>query len=186
MDDGKEKFVIEKLHSTEQVKTELRDALGAGKLKVTIGMLESLWLLDSPYLQGGKVEPKDLEVAMEIIPHGDMNPVAFHSALVDTIKTAWRIWEIVVPDNNGGGKESEYEVFYPEWVTDVISQACRAVPSLTLKEALWEVPIAMLFHLGTSASRRNGAITRRPDDMKAAISRIKEHNAKKKNGNKEN
>lgn len=183
--DGKEKFVVEKLHDTEQVKAELKDALGAGKINVTIGMLESLWLLDSPYLQGGKVEPKDLEVAMEIIPHGDLNPVAFHNALEDTIKTAWKIWEIVVPDNNSGGKESEYEIFSPEWMTDVISQACRAVPSLTLKEALWEVPIAMLFHLGTSTSRRNGAITRRPDNVKEALSMLKKHNAKKKNGNKE-
>lgn len=180
------KFIVEKLHSTEQVKAELRDALGAGKINVTLGMLESLWLLDSPYLRGGKVEPKDLEMAMELIPHGDLNPVAFHNALSDTIETAWRAWEIVVPDNGGGKEESEYEIFSPEWMTDVVSQACHAVPSLTLKEALWEVPIAMLFHLGTSASRRNGAITRRPDNIKEALSKLKEHNAKKKkmeNGN---
>jgi len=174
---------VRKLHSEEMVSEELRDMLGAGSLTVTLGMVESLWLLDSPYIKGGKVEEADLLKAMEIIPHGDMEPLKFHDALIQSLDTAFRAYEIIVPekkDDKDKGKTSEIETFSPEWLADTISTACSAMPSLTYKQILWEVPVAMVFHLAVSTARKNGCITRRPDDIHEAVRLLKERNAKRR------
>lgn len=175
-------FLVEKLHTDEMVKAEMRDMLGAGSLKVTLGTIESLWLVDSPYLKGGDVKEEDLANAMSLIEHGDMEPLDFHKTLMDTLDTAWRAFEIIVPnkDSKDDGKHSEIEIFSPEWLADTISQACHALPSLTYREILWELPVAMTFHLAVSTARRNGEITRRPDDVQEAVRLLKEHNKKKR------
>ena len=180
--DGKDKFDVKKLHSEGMVKAELRDMLGAGSLNVTLGMVESLWLLDSPYIVGGKVEEEDLFKAMELVPHGGMEPLAFHEALIGSLETAFRAYEIIVPDKDAKNddKGSEIDTFSPEWLADTVSSACNAMPSLTYRQILWEVPVAMVFHLAISTARRNGCTTRRPDDMKEALRLLREHNRKMK------
>ena len=183
MDDaGNIKFEIEKTHTDEMIAHEVQSMLGASKILLTLGMVESLWLLKSPYILGGKIEADDLGKALEIIPHGDLQPLDFHTALLDELAAAWRAYEIIVPDDKptGDNKHSEIDTFSPEWLADTINQATQAMPSLTYKQILWEVPLTMILHLGISTARRNGAITRRPDDMQEALKMLREHNRQDK------
>lgn len=174
---------VRKLHSEEMIGDELKDMLGVGRLTLTLGMVESLWLVESPYIKGGKVEEQDLAKALELIPHGEMEPLEFHEALVQALETAFRAYEIIVPDDKDDknqGKVSEIDTFYPEWLADTISSACSAMPSLTYHQIMWEVPVVLVFHLAVSTARRNGCITRRPDDLKEAVRLLRERNAKRR------
>jgi len=165
------------------ISDELKGMLGAGGLTLTLGMVESLWMLESPYIKGGKVEEQDLARALELIPHGEMTPIEFHEALIKELETAFRAYEIIVPDRDekkNDGKTSEIDTFSPEWLADTISSACSAMPSLTYRQVLWEVPVVMVFHLAVSTARRNGCITRRPDDLKEAVRLLRERNAKRR------
>ena len=49
-------IVVNKLHTTEMIKAEVMDMLGAGKLLLTRGMVEGLWLVVSPYVKGDVVK----------------------------------------------------------------------------------------------------------------------------------
>lgn len=176
-------IVVNKLHTDEMVKSEVRDMLGAGEILLTLGMVEGLWLVDSPYVKGGNVTETDIEAAMKICCVENMEPLAFHKALAAAIDTACRPYEIIVPDpmqkDGGGGKHSEVPTFSPEWFADQISMACQAMPSLTMQQILWETPFVFVTHLAVSTARRHGAITRRPDDIKAALEILKERKKKK-------
>lgn len=181
-------ITVQKLHTDEMIKAEVRDMLGAGKILLTLGMVEGLWLVDSPYVKGGKVEPEDVERAMDVCcVDKDIDPVEFHKSLTEAIETACRPYEIIVPDKKKPenpdavdvGNSSEVPTFSPEWVADTISMACQAMPSLTVRQILWETPFVMVTHLSVSTARRNGAITQRPNDMKDAIEKLRELNRQK-------
>lgn len=175
-------ITVNKLHTDEMVKAEVSAMLGEGML-LTLGMVERLWLHGSPYVKGGKVTTDDLACALAIVPHGDMGIEDFHNALVDALTTAWRAYEIIVPDKKEeNGKASEIEMFSPEWLAETVSQACHSMPSLTVQQVLWEAPLALVLHLVVSQARRNGAITRRPDDIMEALRRLKELNKERHNG----
>jgi hypothetical protein len=181
-----DEITVEKLHTTEMVKSEVRDMLCAGEILLTLGMVEGLWLVDSPYVKGGNVTETDIESAMKICCVENMEPLAFHKALSAAIDTACRPYEIIVPEkDDGGGKHSEVPTFSPEWFADQISMACQAMPSLTMQQILWETPFVFVTHLAVSTARRHGAITRRPDDIKAALKILKERkkNKRENNGN---
>lgn len=176
---------VSKLHTEEMIKDEVRDMLGAGKLRITLGMVEGLWLVDSPYVKGGKVTESDLDIAMQVCgAEKDADRMEFHEELVRAIETACRPYELIVPDadtkDDSVGKHSEVPTFSPEWVADTISMACQAMPSLTERQILWETPFVMITHLAVSTSRRHGAITRRPDDLNAAIAELKKRNKERR------
>ena len=164
---------VQGLHTNEMLKAEVRSMLGAGELNLTLGMLESLWVIGSPYvsLEATTVEPEDVERAYELIPHGEMSAIEFHEALTKALDTAWRAFEIIVPDplEKQTGRTSEIEIFSPEWFADTISQACHAMPSLTYRQILWEIPLALTLHLAVSTARRNGMITERPKGIEDAL-----------------
>jgi len=181
-----DEIVVNKLHTDEMVKAEVMDMLGAGKILLTLGMVEGLWLVDSPYVKGGVVKPEDVDRAMEVccVDKGK-DPLEFHKSLVEAIDTACRPYEIIVPDpmQKDDGKQSEVPMFSPEWVADTISMACQAMPSLTLNQILWETPFVFVTHLAVSTARKHGSQTRRPDDIKSAIAQLKEMNKNKKQEN---
>lgn len=179
-------IVVNKLHTTEMIKAEVMDMLGAGKLLLTLGMVEGLWLVDSPYVKGGVVKPEDVDRAMEVCcVDKEKNALEFHVELTEAIETACRPYEIIVPDptQKDDGKQSEVPMFSPEWVADTISMACQAMPSLTLNQILWETPFVFVTHLAVSTARKHGSQTRRPDDVKEAIRQLKEMNKNKKQEN---
>lgn len=177
-------IVVNSLHTDEMVKAEMRSMLGAARIRLTLGALESLWLLDSPYIIGGEVTPEALAMAMEIVKHDDIEPLEFHKLLVEELEAAFRAYEIIQPDDKPDtGKHSSIEKFGPEWLADTISQASRAMPSLTYHQVLYEVPLAMVLHLVVANARYNGAITERPNDITDALRQLREHNRKKKESN---
>lgn len=172
---GNEKITVEKTHTDEMVRDELKAMLGASKIHLTLGALASLAVLKSPYIYGGSVTENVLETAFGLVKHEEMSPLEFHEALQSEIDTAFRVFETIVPDHkeSANDKTSEIETFSPEWFSDTIAQACQSMPSLTHKQVLWEMPLVFVFHLAISTARRNGAITRRPNDVKAAIREFK-------------
>lgn len=173
---GNEKITVEKTHTDEMIADELKAMLGAGKVRITLGGLASLVVMKSPYVYGGKVTEKELEAAYRLIGHGNLGPMEFHEALQEELETAFRVFETIVPDDKPGNqsKTSEIGLYSPEWFADIISQTCQSMPSLTYRQLMDEIPLAMVFHLSVSACRRNGALTRRPDDVKEALKKFKE------------
>lgn len=165
-----------KLHTDDMIRAEVMSMIGDGKILVTLGMVERLWCIGSPYIKGGQVEPEDVANAMAIVsPPKAMDVIEFHEALIDTLETAWRAFEIIVPEplEKQTGRTSEIALFTPEWLSDVISSACHAMPSLTYHEILWKVPLTLVLHLNVSMARRNGVITERPNDIKDALSQFR-------------
>lgn len=181
--DENEKITVKKLHTEAMVKQEMKEMLGAVEFKLTLGMVEGLWLIDSPYILGGDVTKDALERAMTVCnAKEDTDPLVFHKTLLTAIETAIRPYELIVPDppKEEDGKKSEITIFSPEWLADTVSVACQAMPSLTVREILWEIPMTLVTHLAVSTARRNGAITRRPDDVKEALRIFKERQKKNK------
>ena len=176
---GNEKITVEKTHTDDMVREELLAMLGVGSVNLTLGSLAWLVALHSPYIFGGKVTEEAIVGAYGVVSHGDLDMLNFHEALQEALDTAFRAFELIVPDatDSKPSKSSEIEVYSPEWFADVISQACQAMPSLTYKQIMDETPLTMVFHLAISTARKNGAITARPNDMKEAI---KQFNALKK------
>jgi len=183
-----EKITVEKLHTSAMLDEELKTMLGASEIKLTLGGLMSLVIVNSPYIYGGKVDEEALAKAFTFIEHGSLDIVTFHTALQNALDTAFRVFEIIEPDEDPtkrGGKTSEITDFSPEWFADIISQACQSMPSLTYHQILYETPLVTVFHLAVSTARRNGAITRRPDDTLAAIAQFRELQKRKKEGKEE-
>lgn len=179
---GNEKITVAKTHTDEMVRDELKAMLGVGQVHLTLGALASLVVLHSPYIYGGKVTEEALADAYGVVPHGNLGMLEFHEALQEALDTAFRAFELIVPDattDNKPSKTSEIEIYSPEWFSDVISQACHAMPSLTYRQLMDETPLTLVFHLAVSTARRNGAITSRPNDVKEAIKQFNEMRNKK-------
>lgn len=171
---GNEKITVEKTHTDQMVQDELKAMLGVGKVRLTLGAIASLKVLNSPYILGGKVTEVELENAYNIVQHDDIDPMTFHEALQAEIDTAFRAFDIIVPEpEKGSSKTSEIEIFSPEWFADIVSQACQSMPSITYQQIWGEIPLTMVFHLAVSTARRNGTVTRRPDSIKEAIKQFK-------------
>ena len=169
-----EGFKVKSLHTEAMQKAELEAMLGDGRITLTLGLLERLYLAKSPYVLGGAVEDGDLQVAMGIIPHKRMDAVRFHLQLIDALATAFRAFEIIVPEpEKEDGRKSIVETFSPEWLADIINLACSAMPSLTYRQVLWEMPLAMTLHLSVAKGRENGMVTERPADIKSALEAMK-------------
>lgn len=175
-------------HTPEMIEHETKSCLGVSDLKLTLGHVMSLHLLHSPYTEGGEIEPEHVAQAMEIIKSDIADPVEFHKKLVAEIESALRIYEIVVPEEkkDDKGKHSEIETLSPEWMADVVTMACKAMPSITYRQAMWEMPFAMMVHLGLAASRQYGTICKRPDDIREAIRRMREIRAQQAQQDQEN
>ena len=163
------------LHSDEDIWDELYQMLRGAKSGLTLGMLMTLAMNKSPYVLGGVLSDDDIRYAYSL-SDGKLKAEDFHSALVNDLNAAWRALEIIVPSNEPvkeNGRKSQVDMFSPEWLADTISAACASVPSMTLNQVLWEVPLAMTLHLVVSNSRRHGAITERPPDIKGALKQFK-------------
>lgn len=85
--------------------------------------------------------------------------------LTRQMDATWRAFEIIVQAKHSSGETSEIPPFGPEWMTDILAGAAEAIPSLSVREMLDELPMALLIHLVAAAHRKNGGITRRPDDQ---------------------
>lgn len=172
---GDLKIKAASLHTDGMLADEIRSCLGASDLKLTVGALMSLALLRSPYVRGGGVSDGDLRRAMELVPHGGkMPPREFHDALLRELATAWRAWELIEPDGRtDSGKRSEIGLFSPEWLADLLVSVCGAAGA-TWREALWEMPAALVFHLQLARARQHGAITSRPKGIKEALAKLKQ------------
>lgn len=178
---GNEQIEVNNLHTDEMVQNELKSMLGVGKVHLTLGALASLAILKSPYLYGGTATEQNLIDAYELVKHDEIDIAEFHTVLQDEIDTAFRAFEILVPDPKADSvKTSEIETFSPEWFADVISQACQSMPSLTYSQILYQIPLTMILHLAVSTARRNGALTERPHDVKEALKQLKQMREKKK------
>ena len=170
-----EKIKVDSLHSEAMIKQEMRDCLGDGKIFLTLGSLERLWLVDSPFVIGGDLTAEAMQQAWEIVPHiSDMALDEFCEGLSTAIETAFRAFELLQPEKEE--KPDTQDVFSPEWMADVMGLACQSMPSITYDEILHVMPLAMTLHLAVATARRNGAETQRPIDYKAAIKAMRERN----------
>ena len=175
-EDKNKTFQVGSLHSEADIQNETKAMLGDGEITLTLGLLMRLHLVKSPYITGGQITDSDLDIARAIVPSRRLGPLEFHEALLKELATAWRAYEIISPTQElrPQGRQSQVDLFSPEWLADTINMACAAMPSLTYRQILWEVPLAMVLHLAISTDRRNGVITERPADIMAALKKMKE------------
>ena len=169
-------------HTDDMIRHETDAMMGFGPVKLCLGHAMQLAQADSPYIYGGDVSEADVLLAMGVLGVTDMDMRKFHDALNAEMEAAFRPYELLDDDDKPGNddKSSDIRIFGPEWLSDIIRCACEAVPSITLHDALWSVPLCMMMHLNISIARKNGATTRRPVDMKAAMRLLRERNRRKK------
>lgn len=176
-EDKSKTFQVGSLHSEADIANETKAMLGDGDITLTLGLLMRLHLAKSPYITGGQITDSDLDIARAIVPSRRLGPLEFHEALLKELATAWRAYGIISPSQElptPRGRQSQVDLFSPEWLADTINMACAAMPSLTYRQILWEVPLTMVLHLAISTARRNGTITERPADIMAALKKMKE------------
>lgn len=162
------------LHTEDMIKAELKQMLLGGESGLTLGMLMLLAMENSPYVYGGVLTEGDLAYAYALSDR-HLSKEKFHEALVADLEAAWRAFEIIAPDPElrQKGKSSKVEMFSPEWLADTVGSICQSMPSLTYREVLWELPLAMATHLAMATSRRNGTLTERPADIRGALEQMR-------------
>lgn len=165
------KIHVPSKHSETMIRAEVDSMLGFADLRLCLGHVMLLAEARSPYVFGGEITPLDIELAKTILK-SKLADHDFNSALMREMDTAFRPYEILDNDEKDPdpkAKKSDVRPFSPEWMADVIRAACQAVPSLDLEAALWQIPLVMMMHLWLAEARANGAVTRRPPDVKAAL-----------------
>lgn len=163
-----------------RIRREAESCLGFSRVRLTLGAVMELSLLQSPYILGDEVEDKDIAAAMSALNREAMPPAQFHAELEDEIKRAFGAYKLLDDTGLPKGRESDTPVCSPEWMCDIIGMAAQSLSGLTLKAALWEIPLATLIHLGLATARRNGAITRRDLGADEAIAKLLEMRRKAK------
>lgn len=172
-------------HTPEMIEHELDSMMGKSRLKLCLGHVMELALSQSPYVYGGEVDEEDVVVAYTILGRDDLDYTLFHHLLVEELEAAFRALEIIVDDDakpKDESKKSIIKIFSPEWMCDIIRAACHAVPSTTIEDVMWGMPLVLVLHLGVSEARAQGSITRRPVDYKEALRRFKEFRKEQNNG----
>ena len=188
MDKGFDAYIdVPSRHTDEMMARETEGMLGLSKVRLCLGHLMMLAHRRSPYVYGGKVEPEELSYAMELLGCGEMDPLEFHGEFLAELDAAFRPLELFEEDRKDDkeAKRSVIDAFSPEWLADAIRCACEAMPSITMEQALWTVPLVMIMHLGVSTARKNGAVTQRPVDFKEAMRIMRERRRMKKAGKAE-
>lgn len=174
------RIVVTDEQGEARIRREAESCLGFSRVRLTLGAVMELSLLQSPYILGGEVEDKDIAAAMSALNCETMPPAQFHAELEDEIERAFGAYKLLDDTGLPKGRESDTPVCSPEWMCDIIGMAAQSLSGLTLKAALWEIPLATLIHLGLATARRNGAITRRDLGANAAVAKLLEMRRKAK------
>ena len=169
-----------------RIRREAESCLGFSRVRLTLGAVMELSLLQSPYILGGEVTDNDICAAMDACYPDESDPMPkmpreeFHRELEGEIERAFGAYKLLDDTGLPKGRESDTPVCSPEWMCDIIGMAAQSLSGLTLKAALWEIPLATLIHLGLATARRNGAITRRDLGADEAIAKLLEMRRKAK------
>ena len=172
---GNEKIEVPSKHTPEMVRHEMDSMLGCAPLRLCVGHVVLLAEAKSPYIYGGRITELDLGLARKIVKAPRMDDAKFHAALQGELDAAFRPVELFDAGDQpkkDGDELHRIPPFSPEWLADLVRAACQAVPSLTLDDVLWRVPMAMVMHLYVAEARANGAKTMRPPDYAEAMRRF--------------
>lgn len=179
---GNEKIEVPSKHTPEMVRHEMDSMLGYSEIRLCVGHVVLLAEAKSPYIYGGGITELDLELARKIIKVPGMNDAKFHAALQGELDSAFRPIELFDDGDKTQQEKDELhkiQPFSPEWLADLVRSVCQAVPSVTLHEVIWAMPMVMAMHLYVAECRANGAKTMRPPDYAEAMRRFyaaqKEH-----------
>ena len=156
------------------IRAEVDAMMGNGLIKLTLADIMLLAEAQSPYIYGGDITADDIELAKRITGHTEMHDADFHTVMLAELDAAFRPLELLEPSkDDGNGKKSRIEPFSPEWMADILRASCQAMPSLTIDQAMHDAPMCLLMHLVLAEARAQGATTRRPPDIKAALEQYK-------------
>lgn len=156
MTNGGDKIIISA--KAPDIPGEIRDCLGGGGCRLTLGAFMQLVEVNSPYVKGGDVCRDDLAFAMDICDVAD-DCESPHDAICGAIDRAFAVFGMVISNQPAKPKNDAETAFSPEWMADIATAAMHA--GLTYHEAMWEVPLVMVLHLVLAEYRRNGGETRR-------------------------
>ena len=160
-------FDIPSAHTKQMIDDEVAVCLGGLKksCKLTLSLFMKMVARRPELGMDGILTDDDIAFAGSIF-RMERKLDTVRETLTRQMDATWRAFEII-QSRNGTGETSEIPPFGPEWMTDILAGAAEAVPSLSVREMLDELPMALLIHLVAAAHRKNGGITRRPDDQAA-------------------
>ena len=180
------RIVVTDEQGEARIRREVESCLGFSRVRLTLGAVMELSLLQSPYILGGEVTDNDICAAMDSCYPNEDEPMPrmpreeFHREFEGEIARAFGAYKLLDDTGLPKGRESDTPVCSPEWACDIIGMATQSLPSLTWEDALWHMPLIALVHLGLATARRNGAITRRDLGADAAIAQLLEMRRKAK------
>lgn len=156
------------------IPAEVRECLGLGDCRLTLGAYMRLVAARSPYVFGGTVGDNDLQYAARIC---SVDPSAedAHEVIVQALDRALGAFSMIVAPQRPQRDTPTDTAFGPEWLADLISEAMHAAPGLTWREAMDEIPLLMVVHLALADYRRNGGRTERanPDAEAQAVAELR-------------
>lgn len=164
---------IPPLHTREMIDDETAICLGEMKRKfnLTLSLFLKMVARRPQFGMDGVLTDEDIAFAA-----GKEDPGYVAPLLIRQIAAVWRAFEIIRPSRHEGAERSEIPEYGPEWLADILAAAADAVPSLGVREMLDDLPMVLLVHLVAAAHRKNGGITRRPDDSEAIAEKLRELN----------
>ena len=146
------------------IPAEVRECLGLGECRLTLGGYMRLVAARSPYIYGGQVADADLEFAARCLSV-DPSCEDPHAEIVRALDLALGAFGMVVaPQRPERTVAAPDAAFGPEWLADLVSEAMHAAPGLTWREAMDEIPLLMVVHLALADYRRNGGRTERVNE----------------------
>lgn len=160
---------VDDIHTPEMIAEELLICIGDHKPMVTLAGFMRLCSRNSPYVFGGVVSDQDVVDATYSVDNWfGLQGTEFDNALRMELAAVNRAFEIIQADE-GDGRKSVIPPFGPEWMTDLMAAAADAMPTLTPNMMLHKTPMVLLVHLAAAAHRKNGGVTRRPDNAEAVF-----------------
>lgn len=141
------------------IPAEIRECLGAGECRLTLGGFMWLVAVKSPYIKGGTVTDADFDFAKKVCHAEDAEDP--HRAISGAIERAICAFNMIVSRMPEKPRDEHSESFGTEWMADMINGIMHAAPGLSYHECLHEMPLLLGVHLMLAEYRRNGGETRR-------------------------
>ena len=165
--------IIEDVHTKDMIESELMYCIGDKGSMLTLARFMHLCRKKSPYIHGGVVSDKDRVVAKIITNQMTLADSSFDAMITDELAAVSRAFEIVETEKNTGQK-SIIPPYGPEWLADFMTAVADAMPSLTPDAMLHKTPMVLLIHLAAASHRKNGGVTKRPENVEEAYRKLME------------
>lgn len=165
--------IVKDVHTQDMINDELMYCIGDNDSMLTLARFMRLCYKQSPYIYGGVVSDKDRVTAKITTNQMTLADSLFDEKITDELAAVNRAFEIVITEKDTGQK-SIIPPYGPEWLADFMTAVADAMPSLTPDVMLRKTPMVLLIHLAAASHRKNGGVTKRPENVEEAYQKLME------------